>query len=179
MNKVASFFVDKGVFESSSPARGFIIRADDLGAISEIDYEFAIIKYDLGICKVGNFTYPNYFQYDFVSKQGKAHRVKHEDVECLEFSIRQRMSDYADDVGTTPIKFKVGNAVQEVFIDGGCCETPKFVGAIIDFMKELAQDYSANWAYYNKVKDLKTINEELVQQVAAHEKTIAYLKSKG
>ena len=177
MEVSAYFFVDKGVFDSSSPAKEFIARAESLDAISEIEYEFVIVKSNLGRHMAGNFWYNHHYQYDFKTKLGKAYRLKCGEVECVEVSIRQLMSDYADDRGSTKIKFRAGNTANEVLIDGGRCLTPNFIGAIIDFMKELDQHYSANWKFYDKVKALEKTNMELAEQVSDLEKKLAKFKA--
>jgi hypothetical protein len=173
MEVAAYFFVDKGVFDSPSHAKEFITRAESLDVISEIDYEFVIEKRNLGRYMVGNFWYNHHYQYDFKTKLGKAYRLKCGGVECVEVSIRQLMSDYADDRGSTKIKFRAGNVANEVIIDGGLCTTPDFIGAIIDFMKELDQDYAANWKFYSKVKELEKTNRELAEQVSDLEKKLS------
>ena len=166
MEVLAYFFVDKGVFDSPSPAKEFITRTDNLDIVSDIDYEFVIIKSNLGRHMDGNFWYNHHYQYDFRTKLEKAYRLKCGGVECVDVTIRQLMSDYADARGSTRIKFRAGNIANEVLIDGGRCITPEFIGAIIDFMKILDRDYSANWTYYNKVKGLEEANKVLLQKVS-------------
>jgi hypothetical protein len=176
MDVLAYFLVKKGVFESDSPAKHFITRVTDLESVSDLDFEFLIIKYNLHGLQDGNFFYADYYQYDFKTKAGKAYQINLSNVECVEISIRQKMSGYASDAGSARIKFKSDNLINEVLIPGGSCQTPLFIGAIIDFMKDFEQNFSANWAYYNKVKELEKANESLANKVSDLEKQLQKLK---
>lgn len=175
MNFLAHLIADKGIIESKSAAKHFINKVNDLESVSDLDYEFVITKSDLGRLEIGRFWYNHHYQYDFTSKTGKAYRIKIGSVECVEFSIRQRMSDYADDFGSVQVKFRTLDGAHEILIPGGACVTAEFIGAIVDFMKDFNQNYSANWQYYFKVKELEKANESLTKQVEDLEQQIQVL----